>query len=136
MRVFAIGIELARDLGFSGFAGSTICVQGQMTGLFKFLSSQHIDCMVRDGTIRISSLSYFRALEGSKWIADPDEGTITVSADGAVLTSDAIEPQGEPWRPNGYHPMLGARTGGKLIVGNNVRFAYRHPDVFIFCASV
>src|SRR3569832_306275 len=106
-----------------------------MTGLFKFLNSQHLDYMVRDGTIRMSTLSHFRALEGDKWIADPNEATTIVNIETETPHgNEGPEPYGEPWRPAGYPACVQVSGGAKLIF-KNVQFAYPHPDCFIFCMS-
>jgi hypothetical protein len=105
-----------------------------MTYLFKFLSSQHIDRIVCDGTIRVSSLSHFRTLEGNKWIADPNEGSRVVNVISAPHGNEGPEPYGEPWRPTGYPACVEVSGGAKLIF-NNIQFSYSHPECFIFCMS-
>jgi hypothetical protein len=91
--------------------------------------------MLVDGTVRISTLSYYRKLEGDRWIADPDEATTVVNAGGAVVTSESEEPQFETWSPAGFIKGVAARAGGKITFNADARLSYLHPDCFIFCAS-
>src|SRR5437763_1835684 len=104
--------------------------------LLKFLHAKDIDRILVDGTIRISTLSYFRGLEGLPWIADPDEASTTVNTAGAVITSEGDEPQFEPWRPAGFSPVAVVTSGAKLIFAENSLSRYQaQEDCFIFCAS-
>jgi hypothetical protein len=106
-----------------------------MAEVCKFLRSEHIDAIIKEGKLRFSTLSHFRTLEGEKWIGDPNEATTTVNPKGTEFTSNSIEPVGEPWRPSGYAPVFLASTGGKLRFNADVSINYGLPDVFIFCAS-
>ncbi|WP_315716152.1 MULTISPECIES: hypothetical protein [unclassified Bradyrhizobium] len=103
--------------------------------ILKFLDPANVDDVLVRGTVRISTLSYFRSLEGSPGIGDPDEATTIVDATGAVLTDKTEQGAFEPWRPEGHTGMIHTRTGGKVTMGAGVRFAYPHSDRFIFCAS-
>jgi len=87
------------------------------------------------GTVRISTFSYFRKLEGAPGIGDPDEASTIVDAGGAIVTSDSEETQEEPWRVEGFRPLVGAQTGGKVIFAPGVKVRYVRDDRFIFCAS-
>jgi hypothetical protein len=103
--------------------------------IFKFLKPKYVDGMLVGGTVRISTLSYYRKLEGDRWIADPDEATTVVNAGGAVVTSESEEPQFETWSPAGFTKGVVARAGGKITFNADARLSYVHSDCFIFCAS-
>jgi hypothetical protein len=102
--------------------------------IYKFLSAEHIDCMIRDGTIRIASLSYYRTREGEAWISDSFEGTTMVVVDHATYTNNESKPVGEPWRPNGNGGLVQVGSGG-AVTFNNCGFGYLYPDSYIFCVS-
>jgi hypothetical protein len=103
--------------------------------IFKFLDPKNVDDVLVRGTIRISTLAYFRKLEGVDWIADANEATTVVNAGGAVVTSESEEPQFETWGPAGFTKLFSAKTGGKITFRADVRLSYVYPDCFIFCAS-
>jgi hypothetical protein len=103
--------------------------------IFKFLKPKYVDGMLVGGTVRISTLSYYRKLEGDRWIADPDEATTVVNAGGAVVTSESEEPQFETWSPAGFTKGVAARAGGKITFNADARLSYLYPNCFIFCAS-
>lgn len=103
--------------------------------IFKFLDPNNVDDMLVRGTVRISTLSHFRKLEGEKWIADADEATTVVNASGAVVHSASDEPQFETWGPPGFTNLSKASSGGWIIFGADARLSYVHPNCFIFCAS-
>jgi hypothetical protein len=105
------------------------------TQLFKFLKSAYIEDVLLRGTIRISTLSFFRAREGGRWIADPDEATTVVAAGGAVLASQSGQTVTDSWTPAGYGKHAVATDGGKIIFGEGTTIRYQHPDCFIFCVS-
>jgi hypothetical protein len=99
---------------------------------YKFLHSVHIDNILIDGTVRISSLSYYRKLEEPQWIADRLEGSIEVNlTEGLVVTGDEIS----SFTPEGFPLPVRAGTGGKLIILDNIILNFKLPDVFVFCAS-
>ncbi|MCK1542213.1 hypothetical protein IVA98_32965 [Bradyrhizobium sp. 160] len=103
--------------------------------LFKFLKSAHLDNILIHGTIRISTLSYFRAWEGGRWIGDPNEATTTVAASGAVVASKPGETVSDPWTPPGFGQIVKASDGGKVIFSGGARIKFRGADRFIFCVS-
>jgi hypothetical protein len=99
---------------------------------YKFLHSVHIDKIVIDGTVTISSLSYYRQLEEPQWIADRLEGSIEVNlTEGLVVSGNEVS----SFTPEGFPLPVRADTGGKIILGNKVILNYKHPDVFVYCAS-
>lgn len=102
--------------------------------VYKFVDSEHIDSIVRDGTVRIASLSHYRALERER-IGDPLEGTTEVTpVDHLVLMGDGHTAVGEPYTPAGWpRGILMAAEG--TVIGKNVTFRYQYPEVYIFCAS-
>jgi hypothetical protein len=100
--------------------------------IFKFLDSKNIDDMLVRGTIRVSTLSHFRKLEGDDWIADRNEATTIVNVNEPVVLT-ASGGKFEPWRPDGA--MGAIELGDGPLSLNNMVFAYQHHDCFIFCAS-
>jgi hypothetical protein len=99
---------------------------------YKFLHSVHVDNILIGGTVRISSLSYYRELERPQWIADRLEGSIEVNmTEGLVVTGDEVS----SFTPEGFPLLVRADTGGKITLGNEVILNYKHRDVFVFCAS-
>lgn len=105
-------------------------------GYYKFLSAQHIDFMVRDGTVRLSTLSYFRKLEGSRWIADPNEGSTSVRVKEAVALSGTVDhPSSEPWKPEGHQSAV-KLEGNSRVTFKNTIFSYLHEEIYVFCFSV
>jgi hypothetical protein len=103
--------------------------------IFKFLDRKNIDDMLVEGTIRVSTLSHFRKLEGSDWIANRNEATTIVNVNEPFVLSSSGSEHSEPWRPESTTGVLSVIRGGSITV-NNMIFAYQHPDCFIFCASV
>lgn len=104
--------------------------------LLKFLRSEHIEHLIQEGTVRISRLSYFRVLEGNRWIADPDEATTIVDAGGAILAAQAGEIITDNWTPPGFTQTAKASDGGAIIFGSQVQLRYQMPDSFILCISL
>lgn len=103
--------------------------------LFKFLKSAYLEDILVRGTIRVSTLSYFRAREGGQWIADRDEATTVVAASGAVIASQPGETVTDTWTPPGYGITAMASDGGKITFSGGAKVKYQHPDGFIFCVS-
>jgi hypothetical protein len=82
---------------------------------YKFLHSIHMDNILINGTLRVSSLSYYRRLEGPQWIADRLEGSIEVKmTEGLVVTGNEIS----SFTPEGFPLLVKADTGGKIVLGN------------------
>jgi hypothetical protein len=102
--------------------------------IFKFLDSKNINDMLVRGTIRVSTLSHFRKLEGDDWIADRNEATTIVNVNEPVVLS-ASGGKSEPWRPEGAMGAIAVVGDGSITLDNMV-FGYQHEDCFIFCASV
>jgi hypothetical protein len=102
----------------------------------KFLQSKHIDAVLSGGTVVISRLSYFRRLEGERWIADPDEATTIVQAGGAIISAGLGQSASEAWSPPGYENRCLASDGGTIRFCPGARLSYQFPDCFIFCASL
>jgi hypothetical protein len=102
--------------------------------LLKFVKSTYIDDLLKRGTIRISTLSHFRKLEGKPWIADPNEATTIVDADGAIIASDAGASVSDTWTPPGFGTTALASDGGTIRFQSNL--SYEFPDCFIFCLSI
>jgi hypothetical protein len=97
--------------------------------IFKFLNSEHVDHVLRRGTIRISTFSYYRSLE-KPGIGDRTEASTIVNVDQTTLIKGATE----PWRPEGFMGAFASAAESTLIL-NNVVGQYNHPDCFIFCVS-
>jgi hypothetical protein len=101
-------------------------------GYYKFLHSVHLDNILRDGTLRVSSLSYYRRLEDRQWIADRLEGSVEVRlTQGLAVTGNEVS----EFTPPGYNPQVVAGSGGKIVLGEQVILNFQHPEVFVFCLS-
>jgi hypothetical protein len=96
--------------------------------IFKFLNSEHVDQVLKGGTIRVSTFSHYRSLE-KPGIGDRTEASTNVNVDQAVLKGTA-----EPWRPKGFLGATASSSESTLIL-KNVQAQYNHPDRFIFCVS-
>lgn len=104
--------------------------------ILKFLNSRDIDCVLVDGTIRIGSLEHFRQREGAAWIADADEATTHVYLDGRrSLTGPSSGVGSEPWSPVAGQGAIQLSAGVKGTI-EDTGFSYRHPECFVFCASI
>jgi hypothetical protein len=97
-------------------------------GYYKFLHSKDIHHVAAGETIRLSTLSHYRELEGGEqWIADHLEGAVAVG-----IRDLALEGQGgfSAYTPEGF----GSPIGGSASV-KNCLFLYICPEAYIFCAS-
>jgi hypothetical protein len=91
-----------------------------------------MDNILINGTLRVSSLSYYRRLEGPQWISDRLEGSIEVKmTEGLVVTGNEIS----SFTPEGFPLLVKADTGGKGVLGGQIVLNFRHPETFVFCAS-
>ena len=99
-------------------------------GDYKYLYSVDLDRILVDGTIRIRTLSYYRDLEGTQWIADHLEGLVKVKLDQFLLRPG----ESTAFAPTGYRDIERPPTAGNLYL-QDVVLSYLHADVFIFCAS-
>jgi hypothetical protein len=102
--------------------------------ILKFLDPANIDDVLTHGTIKISTFTYFRSLEGSPGVGDPNEASTIVTVGNAVLRSQTEESLSEPWRPKGFAGAVAASAGATMIL-ENVQTQYLHDDCFIFSAS-
>jgi hypothetical protein len=94
-------------------------------GYYKFLHSKDIHHVVAGETIRLSTLSHYRELEGGEqWIADHLEGSV------AVGIRDLAVQELSAYTPEGIRPPIGG--GGSV---KNCLFLYICPEAYIFCAS-
>jgi hypothetical protein len=101
-------------------------------GYYKFLHSKDIHHVVAGETIRLSTLSHYRELEGGEqWIADHLEGSVAVG-----IRDLSLEGQDElsAYRPEGFRPSIGVGGSGSAYVKNSL-FIYICPEAYIFCAS-
>lgn len=93
---------------------------------YKFLNSIHIDRLLRDGTVRVASLDFYRQSENPQWISDRLEGRVEVNIDD--ITSNDLQ----EFTPEGFVPIL---SGGSNNTFKDVWLTYEVNNVFIFCAS-
>jgi hypothetical protein len=108
-----------------------------MGGVYKFLHSRDIDRLLIDGTVRVSSLSYFKRLEGAQWIADKLEGGVQIPIGRAIAfgVGGNAEKQLRDTAPAGHRlPIEG--SGGAMFTVSGITFEFSHPEVYIFCASI
>ncbi|MDQ2803685.1 MAG: hypothetical protein M3Y41_13775 [Pseudomonadota bacterium] len=98
---------------------------------YKFLNSAHINCIIVDGTVRISTLSYYRKLEKEQWIADCLEGSVGVNI--SNLSKNSNEDLG--FAPKGFPEIYGAGTGNGMVFIRDTEIRYYSQDTFIFSAS-
>ena len=103
------------------------------TQIFKFLNSQHVDHVLKGGTIKISTFSHYRNLE-KPGIGDPTEASTIVNVDDAILKGINRRLTVEPWRPEEFLGAFAVGPGSTLNL-SNVQGQYNHPDCFIFCVS-
>jgi hypothetical protein len=107
---------------------------------YKFLHTSDIEKVLRDGTVLISRLKYFRELEEQEgpWIGDRLEG-----ASELVLPRNFVATKNSPElemlnRANiglGMFKQFAQVSGGGRIALGNVRFVHHTPDVFVYSAS-
>ena len=107
---------------------------------YKFLDSQHVDWVLRDGTAMISALSYFRKLEDTEGdIGDPLEGATDFTVRESMI---AREGSPELDRLNAANIGLGmfqqafrVSGGGTINFGAGSTFRHVFQDVFIYSFS-
>jgi hypothetical protein len=108
---------------------------------YKFLRSEDIDYVLRDGTVVVSSLKYFRDLEDTQrpWIGDRLEGaTELTTPDRLTLTEGSPELEmvnraniGLGMFKEGFAKISG---GGRIELGS-VRFVHQVPSLYIYSYS-
>ena len=103
--------------------------------VYKFLHAAHVSAVVDAGTVKIGSLSHYRALEGGdQWIADRLEGRIEIDPGGVTITEheDAVT----PLLPHSLRHSFHAESGGRIGFAPGAKITIEHPDVYIFSASL
>lgn len=108
---------------------------------YKFLRSEDIDNVLRDGTLLLSSLKYFRDLEDTQrpWIGDRLEGaTELTTPERLTLTENSPELEmvnraniGLGMFTEGFAKISG---GGRIELGG-VRFVHQVPSLYIYSYS-
>jgi hypothetical protein len=107
---------------------------------YKFLDTTYIDSVLRDGTIKLSTLQHFRELEkGNPWIGDRLEGaTELTTPDQFTLTEGSPELEAinranifGGMFPNGFADIEGS---GKIEMGG-ARFIHHVPNLYIYSYS-
>jgi hypothetical protein len=101
-------------------------------GTYKFLHTRDIDRVLVDRTVRLSTLSFYRQLEGKQWIADQLEGSILVNIEELeVRNQDDLL----AYTPEDRHrPWLGLGPNASVTIRNS-QILSLCPEAFIFCAS-
>jgi hypothetical protein len=102
---------------------------------YKFLKSMHIDAVLTEGTINVGSLSHYRRLERSQWIADPLEGSVRLTMPEGMIITDKDNPLDTllPQEQVGRHAI--AQTGGTITFNPGVSATFVHDEVWLFSAS-
>jgi len=104
-------------------------------GIYKFLHAPHVGAVLNTGTVKIGSLSHYRALEGGdQWIADRLEGRVEIEP-GEVVVSEN-EDNVTPLLPHSLRNHLRAESGGTIRFAPGVKITVEHPDVYVFSASI
>jgi hypothetical protein len=102
-------------------------------GVYKFIHASRMDDVL-DGLIKVGSLTHYRKLEETQWIADKLEGRVVLDAGGITITQDTNElDQMLPPSLAGRHAV--AESGGTITYAPGVRITIEHPEVYIFSAS-
>jgi hypothetical protein len=97
---------------------------------YKFLDAKDVDRVLRDGTLRIASLSHYRNLEKNQWIADRLEGSVQVNVKELLVAGN----EAASLTPDGFDPPGKVQAGAKIIFENCI-FSYQTPEFFIFSLS-
>jgi hypothetical protein len=91
--------------------------------------------MLDAGTVKISSLTYYRGLEGSdQWIADRLEGRVEIDPGGIIVSEN--EDKLTPLLPHSLRNSVRAESGGTIQFAAGTKITVEHPDVYIFSASI
>jgi hypothetical protein len=107
---------------------------------YKFLHTEHIESVLRDGTIVVSSLKYFRDIEDKQkpWIGDRLEGaTELTTPERLTLTEGSAELEAVN-RANigmGMFKQFAQVSGGGRIEMGGVRFVHQVPSMHIYSCS-
>jgi hypothetical protein len=108
---------------------------------YKFLRAADIDKVLKDGTILISKLSYFRKLEESQlpWIADHLEGSSELTIERELIATEGSADLDLLNRSNiglgMFKQFAHVSDGGRIHIGKETRFVHTVPDIFIYSCS-
>jgi hypothetical protein len=105
---------------------------------FKFLDTKDVDKVLRDGTLKVSSLKYFRELErgqigdrleGSTELTTPERFTLTEGSPQLELANRANIGLGM------IKKNFARVSGGSRIEMGGVRFIHQVPNMYIYSYS-
>jgi hypothetical protein len=108
---------------------------------YKFIHYADIDKVMGEGTILISSLSYFRTLEKnqSAWIADQLEGASELRVERELIAREGSPDLDLLNRANiglgMFKQFAHVSGGGTIHIGQDTRFVHTFPDVFVYSCS-
>jgi hypothetical protein len=109
---------------------------------YKFLNTQDINKVIVDGTIKVSSATYFRELEAvGGWgaIADPLEAaSLLTIKDRLDLTENSPELEMVNKANIGlgiFQRFAQVSGGGRVVMHPGVRFVHTTPEVYIYSAA-
>src|SRR5689334_22899094 len=102
---------------------------------FKFVDTKDVDRILREGTLKVSSLKYFRDHESAQrpWIGDRLEGATELTT-----PKDFILTEGSPELELANNANIGLGTvkkfahvasGGRIIMGGT-RFLHQVPNMY------
>lgn len=102
----------------------------EMHKAFKFMPKTYLEDFLR-GRLRISTLEYFKNMEGPPWIADPDEGLAKIKMD---FTFKKADPDSSEHRRK--LASLGTLVGNADdIQFTNSKIVRESAPTYVFCVS-
>jgi hypothetical protein len=113
-------------------------------GFYKFLDTGDIEKVLGDGTfgtIKVSSASYFRSLEATKWgaIADPLEGASALTVgEKMVLTEGSPELEianNANIGRGAFQKFAVVESGGRVDIAPGAQFIHTIQELFIYSAA-
>ena len=109
---------------------------------YKFLNSRDVDKVIVDGTIKVSSATYFRELEAvGGWgaIADPLEAASLLTIKNRLdLTENSTELEMVNKANIGlgsFQQFAQVSGGGRIVIHSGVGFVHTTPEVYIYSAA-
>ena len=128
---------------FNGFDDE--CMRGPAPyaprGYYKFLDTRDIDRVMGDGTLIVSSVSYFRALEAGNWgaIADPLEAaSLLTVGENFILreNSPELEIANSAGIGLGAAQKFAIVESGGTIDMSGAKFVHTTPELFVYSAAI
>jgi hypothetical protein len=107
---------------------------------YKFLDTKDVDRVLRDGTLKVSSLRYFRDLESAQgsWIGDRLEGATELTTPKRFTLTEGspeLELANQANIGLGMVKKFAHVSGGSRIKMGGVRFIHQVPNLYIYSFS-